>query len=304
MTLAVQSFVYVNTNPIKLLSGRAAVVAHDAGAANVIVSWLMAESQVEVSVFMQGPAELIWRRAFPGRRLFSSIGGVLEGSNTLISGTGWSSDLEHNSRVAARSIGVRNVAVIDHWVNYTSRFERNGVVQLPDEVWVCDADARVLAEHALPGVPVRQWANLYLAEQLRSLGPPPGSGTLLVILEPTRDTWGRSICGEFQALDYLFEHLEWLMPAGAVEVLLRPHPSESADKYQRWLTFDPRVLIDTSPDVSSAISRADVVVGLESVALTIALAAGRPVFSSLPPWAPPLRLPQSGIREIRHMVQL
>jgi len=37
------------------------------------------------------------------------------------------------------------------------------------------------------------------------------------------------------------------------------------------------------------------VVGCESFALVVALAAGRRVCSTLPPWAPPCRLPQPGI---------
>ena len=40
------------------------------------------------------------------------------------------------------------------------------------------------------------------------------------------------------------------------------------------------------------------VVGCESQALVVALAAGRQVWSSLPPWAPPCRLPQAGVQRL------
>jgi hypothetical protein len=53
--------------------------------------------------------------------------------------------------------------------------------------------------------------------------------------------------------------------------------------------------------MAAAISQADIVAGVESFALTLALAAGRTVYSSLPPWAPALRLPQEGIRQIRRL---
>ena len=252
---------------------------------------------------MQGPAAALWHAAFPRLAPHDSLDEAMNGAQSLLSGTGWASLLEHQARQLAHSSGIHNVAVLDHWTNYAVRFERDGQVQWPDEVWVTDAEALALAQQSLPGVPVRQLENFYLAEQVRHIGPPPCNGTLLVVLEPVRETWGHSQAGEFQALDYLFEHLSWLMPAGVMKVLLRPHPSEPADKYQSWLPCDPRLSIDTSPDVASAISQADVVVGLESFALTIALAAGRQVYSSLPPWAPPLRLPQAGIRQIRHMRQ-
>jgi hypothetical protein len=281
-----------------------AVVCHDAGATNLILGWLKADGGLAVRAFMQGPAAALWRAAFPGQPLCGSLEEALDDAKSLLSGTGWASALEHQARRWAHVRGIHSVAVLDHWVNYAPRFERDGQVQWPDEVWVADADALALAHQALPGLPVRQLDNLYLAEQVRYIGPPPGNGTVLIVLEPVRNTWGRGQEGEFQALDYLFDHLGRLWPTGVTQVMLRPHPSESADKYQAWLARHPLVCIDTSPGVAEAISRADVVVGVESFALTIALAACRPVYSSLPPWAPPLRLPHAGIQQIRHLSQL
>lgn len=278
-----------------------AVVCHDAGATNLILGWLKAVGGTAVRAFMQGPAAALWRATFPELPLCGSLEESLDGAQSLLSGTGWASAVEHQARQIAHARGLYSVAVLDHWVNYALRFERDGQVQWPNEVWVADADALVLARRALPGMLVRQLDNLYLAAQVRNIGPAPGDGTVLVVLEPVRNTWGMDREGEFQALDYLFEHLGRLWPAGVAKVMLRPHPSESPDKYRAWLAHLPLVRMDTSADVGAAISRADVVVGVESFALTIALAAGRPVFSSLPPWAPALRLPHAGIQQIRHL---
>lgn len=281
-----------------------AVVCHDAGATNLILGWLKAGGGTAVRAFMQGPAATLWRAAFPEQPLCVSLEEALDGAQALLSGTGWASALEHQARQMAHARGIRSVAVLDHWVNYAPRFEREGQVQWPDDVWVADAYALALARQALPGLPARQLDNLYLAAQVSHIGPAPGDGTVLVVLEPVRNAWGRDREGEFQALDYLFEHLGLLWPAGVAQVLLRPHPSESPDKYQAWLTRHPVARMDTSVDVAAAISRADVVVGVESFALTIALAAGRPVYSSLPPWAPAFRLPHAGIQQIRHLSPL
>jgi len=286
------------------LASPTAVVCHDAGAANLILGWLKVEGAITVRPFMQGPAASLWRLAFPTQPLCGSLEESLDGAQSLLSGTGWASALEHQARQIAFMRRIRSVAVLDHWVNYFQRFEREGQVQWPDEVWVADANALMLAQEALPGLPARQLDNLYLADQVSSIGTPPGNGTVLVVLEPVRSTWGRSQEGEFQALDYLFQHLDQLWPTGVAQVILRPHPSEPAEKYRDSLTRHPLTLMDTSPDIATAISRADVVVGVESFALTIALAAGRPVYSSLPPWAPPLRLPHYGIQQIRYLSYL
>lgn len=281
-----------------------AVVCHDAGAANLILGWLKAGGgDTEVRAFMQGPAEALWRTAFPRQPLCGSLEEALDGVQTLLSGTGWASALEHQARQVAHARSMRSVAVLDHWVNYAARFEREGQVQWPSEVWVADAYALALVRQVLPGLPVRQLDNLYLNAQVARIGAAPGDGTVLVVLEPVRNTWGRDREGEFQALDYLFACLDRLWP-GVAQVLLRQHPSEPSGKYQSWLSRYPVARMDTSRDVAAAINLADVVVGVESFALTIALAAGRPVYSSLPPWAPPLRLPHTGIQQIRHQSQL
>ncbi len=282
-----------------------ALVCHDAGATNIILGWLKAaDSTATVQAFMKGPAAQLWSAAFPGYPICGSLEEALNGAQTLISGTGWASELEHSARQLAFSRGIQSVAVLDHWVNYAQRFERKGQVQWPDEVWVADDYALALAQSDLPGLPVRQFDNLYLKAQVANIEKAPGNGTLLVVLEPVRNTWGGDREGEFQALDYLFDHLDYLWPAGVTRVLLRQHPSEPPGKYQSWLARHRVAQMDNSKDVATAISQADVVVGVESFALTIALAAGRPVYSSLPPWAPDFRLPQKGIQQIRLMTQL
>jgi len=280
-----------------------AVVCHDAGATNIILGWLQAGLCSDVRAFMQGPAATLWRNTFPNKHLCSTLDEALNGACTLLSGTGWASSLEHQARKAAHDRGIHSVAVLDHWVNYSERFERAGEIQWPCEVWVTDTYALDIAQKILPSVPVHQFENLYLNAQVASISPAPCNGTILVVLEPVRNTWGQDREGEFQALDYLFESLNWLWP-DVKQVLLRPHPSEHSNKYESWQNRYSMAKIDATGDVAVAISRADVVVGVESFALTIALAAGRPVYSTLPPWAPSLRLPHLGIKQIRYLGQL
>jgi hypothetical protein len=117
-----------------------------------------------------------------------------------------------------------------------------------------------------------------------------------------RTDWGRGRLGEFQALEYALKNSEFLFSEPIRRILLRPHPSDPRDKYDSYLQVDSRIELEFSTDICDAINQADIVVGAESFALALALAAGRLVFSSLPPWAPKLRLPQEGIFQIRHIV--
>lgn len=276
------------------------VVCHDAGGANLILPWLKTWIG-QLRPVMGGPAARLWENAFPGRACQEVIGDVLQGAAALLSGTGWASSLEHEARLEAARMGIRSVAVLDHWVNYPPRFERDGIRQWPDEIWVTDAEAEQLALSTFLDVPVRRQPNLYLAEQLARIGPPPGRNRILYVLEPVRHDWGRGIPGEFQALDYAIANLLRLTEGPEPVLILRPHPSEPEDKYIAYAERYSFINFDRSPDVAAAISNADMVIGVESFALTVALAAGRPVYSTLPPWAPPLRLPHCGIVQIRNL---
>lgn len=277
-----------------------AVVAHDAGAANLIIAWLKAWGW-PVRVCVQGPALKLWRQSFPGQALWDTPAQAMAGCASLVTGTGWASTLEHDARREGRSRGLRVAAVIDHWVNYAPRFERAGEMVWPDELWLADAWAVEIAQQVLPPLPVRQLENLYFQAQVAQVAPPPGDGTLLYVLEPVRNNWGRSMEGEFQALEYLLANCDRLAPGPVRRVLLRPHPSDPPGKYARYLDANVDISLDHSADIAAALSQADVVVGVESFALTLALAAGRAVYSSLPPWAPALRLPHDGIRQIRRL---
>jgi hypothetical protein len=275
-----------------------AVVAHDAGATNLIIAWLKAWGW-PVRACVQGPAQKLWELAFPGQAIWPTPAEAMVGCSSLLTGTGWESPLEHEARRDGLANGLRVAAVVDHWVNYTPRFERAGSIVLPDELWVADQWAAKIAIQVLPSIPVRQLENLYLQEQVAQVALPPGNGTLLYVLEPIRNDWGRGVQGEFQALDYCLAHLHDLVPNPIRRVLLRPHPSDPSGKYDRYIDAGWNIEVDHSKDMATALSQADVVAGVESFALTLALAAGRTVYSSLPPWAPALRLPQEGIRQIR-----
>ena len=284
---------------------RTAIVCHDAGAANVVVAALLETGRKDWRAYMQGPAKKIWESAFPEVVLYDSIEQAIEGSELLISGTGWASDVEDEARRVAQRKSVKSIAVIDHWVNYAERFVRNGEQVLPDEIWVTDEYALELALDAFPGEFVLQVPNYYLEKQLRDIAllNKPTNPKLLYILEPIRSNWGRNIPGEFQALEYFIGKFPQLrMPKDSV-ICLRPHPSDLEGKYNNWIKShsDMNIKLDDSISITESLGRATWVAGCESFALALALMAGRTVYCTLPPWAPACRLPHSGLIQLREL---
>jgi hypothetical protein len=280
-----------------------AVACHDAGSANLILAWLQAHPPLHVQAFVSGPAANLWRLAGLPWESAATLEAALDGAAALLSGTGWASDLEFDARTLAANRGLRSIAVLDHWVNYRQRFERQGRTVLPGEIWVVDAEAQRLAQACFPGISIVLQPNTYLQQVVRQIGPAPATGDLLYVLEPTRSDWGRQRQGEFQALDYFVQHAAVLGLAADTPVRLRLHPSEPAGKYDAWLAAQRRpVRLDTSPSLTQAMAPARWVAGCETAALAVALAAGRVAVCTLPPWAPSCRLPHAELQHLQRMV--
>jgi hypothetical protein len=284
------------------IAGPMALVCHDAGAANLAIAWVQTDVTVTIQPFMAGPALALWQAAFPERPVHDSLESALDGAVTLISGTGWATTIEHDARVEAARRGMLSYAVLDHWTNYAARFERGGRTCLPNGLIVSDRWARDLAQQIFSSIPVFQWPNRYLEAQLTEIAPVPKTGDVLYVCEPARNDWGRNIAGEFQAIDFFLLNRGLLGVAGSCRIRLRPHPSEEVGKYDALVAANGYLAIDDSPTLASSINKSELVVGMNSAAMVVALASGRRVASCLPSWAPACVLPHDGIIHLRELV--
>jgi hypothetical protein len=289
-----------------------AIVSHDAGGAEVLSSYVRREVPSCVYV-LAGPAPSIFARKL-GTVATVALDAALAEADSLLCGTSWQSDLELDAIKLARSMGKQSVAALDHWVNYRERFTRGGEVHLPDEMWTFDRDAEALATKLFPGVRIRRLENPYLADTQRELAAIPlrqrssdDGLSVLYVAEPVREHalrahgderyWGYV---EEDALRYFLSHVEAI--GGRISrVVVRPHPSEPAGKYEPIIAdFD----IPVKPGVRTLveeIAASDVVVGCNSMAMVVGLSAGKRVISCIPPGGQPCNLPQ---REIEWLQQL
>lgn len=290
-----------------------AIVAHDAGAMNHIVEWVKDLDHDHIRVCLTGPALDIWKRAFPYSNISNELESALANVAMLISGTGWQSCLEHNARKMACHLGIKVVAVVDHWTNYRERFVRDGAECLPDEIWVTDNHATEMVKRIFPDLQVIQMPNFYLDAQVREVlfhAQSYVSGSkhnLLYVLEPIRDAWGVGIvAGEFDALDFFMRNLGAIGLADEVTIRLRPHPSDTSGKYNAWISAQSvgRIILDDMSTLAESIAWSDVVVGCQTYAMVIALASGKKVFSSIPPYAPSCVLPQAGIVSLSRLISV
>lgn len=295
------------------------IVSHDAGGAEILASYV---KQVN------GP--WLFSLAGPAMKVFASkLGSVsslmledaIEQADGVLCGTSWQSDLEWQAIALSRKVGKRSIAFLDHWVNYQERFVRSGVQHLPDEIWVGDVHAEVLASAEFPSIPIRLVPNPHFAD-IRSLVANLKAASNFSIHSNLQDRKALFVCEnisdhaqmqhgdprywgytEFDAIEYFFANIKALQTHISA-VTIRPHPSDPAGKYDSVIDKYPELArLSSGQSLLEDIAAADVVVGCESMALVIAVQCGRRVVSCIPLQQIALKLPFSEIEILSTLVR-
>ena len=288
--------------PIDSLHRPLTIVANDAGGANQLIAQLdCVENSDDLRIYMEGPAKSLWNKFFPDRPLCESLEKAFDGSKTLLTGTGWSSNLEHCARILAREQGIKSVVILDHWVNYEARFTRQHRMVLPDCIWVVDTYALEIASSLFADLEIKLVDDFFLKKNLSVVARTKELNLLLYIAEPVREAYGEIT--EFAALNYMIENLQKIGANENTKIVVRPHPSEPPNKYDKWISKVARymVVLDSNADLAISVGQANWVVGLSSYGLVLALNADKQVFSAIPPNGPDLCLPHPGIVELRYI---
>ena len=285
------------------------LVCNDAGSANLIVNWFKEYQQnKKILCHVNGPAKEIFQCECPEIKNLP-LDTLINSVRTLITGTGWSSNIEYNARLKASKNNVLNIAVLDHWTDYKKRFTRNSLEHLPEIILVSDEIALEKAKKIFPNIEILLLENLYLENLVLSikkgkLHNQNKSHKILYVLEPIRGDWGDlKTLGEFQALDYFVENLNLFGSINEIEIRLRKHPSESNNKYLSWLKKNKEINVsmDISSSLVDSIKWSDTVVGCQTFAMVIGLKSGRRVVTSIPPNMPKCVLAQKEIKTIEQL---
>ena len=279
---------------------RILVIAHDAGGANILAS-IVAKYRGSFSwhLAVAGPAA----RIFSDHALLNQDDcvGVTEDTtdqiidrclpDMVLTGTGWQTRIELAAVLCARRRGIAVASYLDHWTHYRERFgnPNDWLENLPDFVLVGDGYAQELA--CLDGFPYARLVgieNPYLEVFLKGFdcrgeANKVGPKRVLFLSEPVQvafagqDAPARSWAGaEFHVVSEL-AHLVAGPLAGQVDLSIRLHPSEPEAKYDG----ERALLAAAKADVHSAfavplqtdLERADIAIGIGSMALLAAVAA-------------------------------
>lgn len=283
---------------------RLALVAHDAGGANVLAALARRQgSDMDWSVLVAGPARGILSALTTGSHDLEAdvstadLACLLQALavDGVLTGTGWQSCLERNSIQAARQLGLPVCSVLDHWVNFRERFGYPGpwLENLPDRVLVGDAYALAQARaDSFPEACLGTVENPYLAAfaSCARVNRPPRSAyrqQLLFLGEPLAiDFAGAGYGGAATLLDVAAQVVDLALAQPGIDLVVRAHPSEPLSRYD-FLRIHPKsdhITLHGASEIplEQDIEAADVVVGMSSMALLAAAAAGCRTLAYLP----------------------
>ncbi len=279
------------------------LVSHDAGGAEVLSAWAKKnQGQYEMYLSAEGPAARIFHRDHP--ELKNNSLEILEnfsGNDWLLTATSLEADLERRALAKARSLGVRSVSFLDHWDLFSERFgsATDWKSRLPDEVWVGDHYGYEYAlKSGFPLSTLKQVENPYF-EQLKSQAQPRRPWkkdlSILFIGEPISrkiQATFREKAGEYD--DEIANMRKFLGAASKYgnlfsKIMLRLHPSEEVSKYNGLITEHQKhfpLALSHGTTLFQDIQSHDVIFGIESMALVVAVLLNKDVFSCVTgkPW--------------------
>lgn len=244
------------------------VVAHDAGGAEVVSSWVKRHLGMwDVQYLLAGPAVEIFDRKIPNWSR-----SVRTNPDFVLCGSSFPPAWEAMAIETAVHMEIPNVVYLDHWKNYRGRFHA-----LPDEIWVCDPYAAAIAQGDFPETPVSVQGNPYLddfeeefARARVSQKAADDVERVLWIDEPGRRREFRWYARSLQR----------------AEILLRLHPSTPLGSYKASLAAYTGVcgarVAERGETLAENVAWADTVVGCDSMALVAALTVGKRVISVIP----------------------
>lgn len=252
------------------IENRVLAAAHDAGGANQLIHLL--HKRPNTHFLLHGPAAVIGAR-------FESLLHVdpetvsITDYDCLVIGSNSEARISDSLLKLAKSQGIATIGVLDHWVNYRSRWDVN-----PDKVIATDFHAYLIGLLVF-GWRMRFQKSVYLKATLESVHEKMEiSRSLLILLQAKNleynHTTGKCICSQMHDLVYK------LNPS---QITLREHHATNATECVKRIREDfPTILVYKSEPTTGLeldLSKAAYVVGCDTYALYLSKKANKKTFT-------------------------
>ena len=278
------------------LKNNVLAISNDSGGAEALSSYLRHRGK-EHSCFRcvaQGFAKKIFISKGLGKYLIDTKKGkelILKGHiDLLLASTGRSSDLSTNFIALAKSHSIKTVTILEHWLGYKERFgypSRDWRSNLPDEIWVVDKLARKIAEKEFgKAARIKIKPNFYFKDLRAEYSKSSASkdrryfNVLFLnqpILKKIASKKKKIKITEMGKVTKLINFMKTMNCSRPIRFTIRQHPIESRSGFAEVVKGNTDcsnfrvVLSDPSRNsLVEDVKSADVVIGIQSSALTIA----------------------------------
>lgn len=181
-----------------------------------------------------------------------------------------------------KKLGAKTIYIFDYWSRYWERFsgDKKDFKYLPD--MICVMDDRAKKEMMAEGIGrhlIKITGNPHFDYFQKNIKKgAEDKSTILFVSQPYVEKKKEVGYDEFEVLDDILNVSRGI--ADDFRVIIRPHPKEKSGKFNEYL--DARVKIDDKTPIEKLLSRAGIIVGMNSMVLFQAAVAGKKVISYQP----------------------
>ncbi|MEY8200498.1 MAG: hypothetical protein RPS47_14775 [Colwellia sp.] len=275
--------------------------SHDAGGANLLISWALKHPENQYWGLLDGPAIKLYSNSRLEFKRLQNIDHLSDSFQSCVCSSGWQSDWEKKCIKTCIDRAIDVNVYFDHWVNFRSRLLLHDCLLKPNRIWVVDTQAQEIARQVLPEITaVNVIGNHYDDDMVSKIRGCKESNltSVLICLEPIRD---KGVVAEsLWAILSLYIKTEFK----DAHIVIRPHPSGELDGTQHLLESLGACM---SVELSSAtldkdLARSYTVIGYQSSIFTIAHKINKKILSYYPIHCLSPLLPHSYINYIPMVV--
>ena len=282
------------------------VIAHDAGGGEIIAAYVKANlHKNDFYCYARGPALNVFLRerisckqVLATRIAIARLIKKHRDVNFVLLGTGWMTKIESFALAEAKLHGLRCAVYLESWSGFRERFgypSKNWKENLPDEIWVGDKPALLLAGKFFKTIKVRYVPNQYFAYIKKRYR--------LLRKNKTKPSDILFLSDAVPGTEKIFEDFLLHLPPKSkpYDVRVRFHPADDRSRYDEIITrVSGTIVIKKSKekDLVRDLSLANVVVGTETVAMVGAVLAGKKTLSIVLLGNKKATLPFAGITRV------
>ena len=183
---------------------------------------------------------------------------------------------------------IHTIAILDHWLNFVSRFKKAKEVFKPDTIFLTDYNTYTLSSF-FKNIKIINIKNYYMEEKIKEIKRfKKKKYDFLYISDPATYVRNKKIRNQI-ILDSIKNFLNYLKLFNKLKILIRPHPNENLLTFKKIIKKVLKennnnkldIIISEENNISKDIGCSKIIFGMQSSALLLAKKCGKRVYTSM-----------------------